>query len=170
MTAGSFRFWRQGAEPAAAWRLVLLGAAALLLTVGARPAAGQEQQQAAVTRAETIAPNGQIRLEVRKGQVIRLPRPAATVFVADPEIADVQAQSPSIVYLFGRKAGTTSLYAVDERDELLVRAEVLVEHNLTGLRQAIRLLLPDSDVEVRTVDASIVLRHRREPDRHAGAA
>lgn len=123
---------------------------ALFLGLLASPAAGQEV-------AETIGTDGVLSLEVRKGRVIRLPRPAATVFVADPEIADVQAQSPSIVYLFGRRAGSTSLYAVDENDQILIRTGIVVHHNLSGLRQAIQQLLPGRRISVSTVDASIVL-------------
>ena len=121
------------ASPAAPGLTLLLG-----LLASARPRPGQRPR-----RSRT---DGTLTLEVRKGQVIRLPRPAATVFVADPEIADVQAQSPSIVYLFGRRAGSTSLYAVDENDQLLLRTQVVVEHNLSGLRQAIDQLLPGSRV------------------------
>ena len=130
-------------------RFLALGAV-LLVSLLAAPADGQDS-------AETIATEGSLSLEVRKGRVIRLPRPAATVFVADPEIADVQAQSPSIVYLFGRKAGHTSLYAVDEDDQLLVRSQVIVQHNLSGLRQAVQQLMPGTRVAVSTVDGSIVL-------------
>jgi pilus assembly protein CpaC len=130
-------------------RFLALGAL-LLVGLMAWPASGQDG-------AETIATQGSVSLEVGKGRVIRLPRPAATVFVADPEIADVQAQSPSIVYLFGRRAGQTSLYAVDEDDQLLLRTQVSVEHNLSGLRQAVQQLLPGSRVSVSTVDGSIVL-------------
>ena len=40
-----------------------------------------------------IPPNGgRISLEVNKGTLVRLAGPAATVFVANPEIADVQAE------------------------------------------------------------------------------
>ncbi len=129
----------------------------LALVVGllATPAAGQGS-------AETIATDGTITIELHKGRVIRLPRPAATVFVADPEVADVQAQSPSIVYLFGRRAGETSLFAVDENDQLLLRTHVVVQHNLSGLRAAIQQLLPTSRVEVATVDGSIVLNGQVE--------
>ncbi len=123
--------------------------ACLLLGVLAGPAGAQD--------AETIATDGSLTIEVHKGRVIRLPRPAATVFVADPEIADVQAQSASIVYLFGRRAGSTSLYAIDENDQLLVRTSVVVQHNLSGLRQAINQLMPGARVTAGTVDGSIVL-------------
>jgi pilus assembly protein CpaC len=146
------QIWRRRRAAAASStprRSLALGAV-LLVGLLAVPAVGQDS-------AETVATEGSLSLEVRKGRVIRLPRPAATVFVADPEIADVQAQSPSIVYLFGRSAGVTSLYAVDEDDQLLLRTQVVVEHNLSGLRQAIEQLLPGSRVNVSTVDGSIVL-------------
>jgi len=117
----------------------------------AEPAFGQSSY------AQTIKTADQVQIEVGKGQVIRLPRPAATVFVADPEIADVQAQSPSIIYLFGRKAGATSLFAVDENDELLLRSAVQVSHNMQGLEDSISRLLPDGAVTVSSVDGSIIL-------------
>jgi len=141
---------RLAATARATPRRVLVLGAVLLVGLLASPAGGQDN-------AETITTEGSVSLEVRKGRVIRLPRPAATVFVADPEIADVQAQSPSIVYLFGRRAGQTSLYAVDEDDQLLLRTQVVVQHNLSGLRQAIQQLLPGSRLSVSTVDGSIVL-------------
>ncbi len=122
----------------------------LVASLLATPAAAQDAT-------ETIATQGTVTIELHKGRVIRLPRPAATVFVADPDVADVQAQSPSIVYLFGRRAGETSLFAVDENDQLLLRTHVVVQHNLSGLRQSIQQLLPTSQVEVATVDGSIVL-------------
>jgi pilus assembly protein CpaC len=113
--------------------------------------------KAETERVEQLGVSDQVRIEVGKGQVIRLPRPAATVFVADPEIADVQAQSPSIIYLFGRRAGTTSMFAVDENDDLLLRSSVQVDHNLASLREAIDRLIPAHAVDVSSVNGSIVL-------------
>ncbi len=108
-------------------------------------------------RVEKLGVSEQLNVEVGKGQVIRLPRPAATVFVADPDIADVQAQSPSIIYVFGKRAGNTSMFAVDEADNLLLRSSVQVDHNLAGLRDAIDRLIPSNTVDVSSVDGSIVL-------------
>ncbi|MGI9506146.1 MAG: pilus assembly protein N-terminal domain-containing protein, partial [Geminicoccaceae bacterium] len=122
---------------------------------------------AQVERVEKLDVSDQVQIEVGKGQVIRLPRPAATVFVADPEIADVQAQSPSIIYLFGRRAGSTSMFAVDENDDLLLRTAVQVDHNLVSLRGAIDHLLPGHSVDVSSVDGSIVLDGKVESPRQA---
>jgi Flp pilus assembly secretin CpaC len=45
-----------------------------------------------------IPANGKpIVLEVGKGTLIRLSRPASTVFVASPDIADVQIKSPELI-------------------------------------------------------------------------
>ena len=134
--------------------LTLFLAFANLAVFSSAPAFSQDGQ------AQTIGVSDQVRIEVGKGQVIRLPRPASTVFVADPEIADVQAQSPSIIYLFGRKAGSTSLFAVGENDELLLRSAVDVQHNMEGLEEAISRLLPDGSVTASSVDGSIVLDGR----------
>jgi pilus assembly protein CpaC len=148
MTAASLRARRL---PMISGRLPHLAAVLACLFVGVLAGAAPAQE------AETLATEGNLALEVSKGRVIRLPRPAATVFVADPEIADVQAQSASIVYLFGRRTGSTSLYAIDENDQLLLRTAVTVQHNLSGLRQAITQVIPDARVTAGTVDGSIVL-------------
>jgi pilus assembly protein CpaC len=122
---------------------------ALLLGIG-RPSP-------ATAQASLVPPAGEIVLEVRKGQLIRLERPAAAVFVADPEVADVQAHSPTLVYVFGRRSGATTLFAVDGNEEVLLRREVLVEHHLSGLQRVLREVAPEARLEVRSVDGGIIL-------------
>jgi pilus assembly protein CpaC len=151
ISAPRLRLRRPAAMRGAPRRYLLALLAGLFVGALTVPAAAQ---QGAV---EALGTDSSIALEVRKGRVIRLPSPAATVFVADPEIADVQAQSASIVYLFGRRTGTTSLYAVDENDQMLLRTLVTVQHNLSGLRQAVLQLLPASRITVSTVDNSLVV-------------
>jgi pilus assembly protein CpaC len=141
---------RHAAARGAPFHYLLAVLAGLFVGALAGPAGAQDT-------AETLGTDSSLTLEVRKGRVIRLPRPVTTVFVADPEIADVQAQSASVVYLFGRRAGSTSLYAIDENDQVLLRTAVVVQHNLSGLRQAINQLMPDARVTAATVDGSIVL-------------
>jgi pilus assembly protein CpaC len=84
--------------------------------------------------ASVAAPDQSLTLEVKQGRLIRLSRPAAGVFVADPQVADVQAHSPTLVYVFGRRSGTTSLFAVDEAEEVLFQRDIVVEHHLIPAR------------------------------------
>lgn len=101
--------------------------------------------------------DGRLTLEVHKGQVLRLPRPAVAVFVADPAVADVQANSPTLIYVFGRRAGATSLFAVDENEQVMLRREVVVTHHLSGLEQVVREIAPGERINVRSVDGGLIL-------------
>ncbi len=96
-------------------------------------------------------------LEVRRGTVVRLPRPAASVFVADPEVADVQAQSSTLVYVFGRRAGTTSVYAVDADGNVLFERDVVVSHSISALQRLIDQMAPDALVSARSLENGILI-------------
>jgi len=96
-------------------------------------------------------------IEVNKGRLIRIRRAAATVFIADPSIADIQIKSPTLLYVFGKKAGETTLFAVDGKDRVLVNLTISVRHNLSQLSRTLDRLLPGNDIKLRTVGDSVVL-------------
>jgi pilus assembly protein CpaC len=98
-----------------------------------------------------------ISIEMNRGQLIRVDTPVKTVFVANPDIADVQVKSPKIVYVMGKKPGETTLIAVDEADRVLIHAGVTVNHNLSRLRRAIDAVMPGNRIQIRSVDGAIVL-------------
>jgi len=98
-----------------------------------------------------------IDVAVNQGQLVKLSKPVNSVFIADPEIADVQVKSPQLVYVLGKSAGTTSLYAVSEQDEVLLNAEVRVKYDAARVEQTIRNLVPRGTVEVSAVADSLVL-------------
>ncbi|HVC56233.1 MAG TPA: type II and III secretion system protein family protein [Stellaceae bacterium] len=92
-----------------------------------------------------------------KGTLIRLPRPAATVFIARPDIADVQVKSPTLIYLTAKTPGDTVLYAVDAQDHVLLNAPVRVEQDVGRVQQSVSALTPGENVKVSSVDNSLVL-------------
>src|SRR3546814_8751038 len=55
-----------------------------------------------------------VMLAVGRGTLVKLDRPMSDVFIADPAIADIQVRSPSLLYIFGKGPGETSLYATDK--------------------------------------------------------
>jgi len=103
------------------------------------------------------ANGGRIVLEVNKGTLVRLSGPAATVFVANPDIADVQVKSPTLVYISAKAPGETVIYAVDASDSVLLNAPILVEHDLSRLRSSLRQLAPGERVAAESVDGNLVL-------------
>ena len=100
---------RAGLAAAAMWLGFAAGIAAPVQAAGPAPAAGitalaqaagptPAAAPAASGEATLIPANGRpIALEIGGGTLIRLPRAANTVFVANPDIADVQVKSPTLV-------------------------------------------------------------------------
>jgi pilus assembly protein CpaC len=107
----------------------------------------------------TIEPKADesISLELNEGQLIRLNKPAASVFISNPAVADINVRSTQLVYLFGRTPGKTTLFALDSEDNVIANMEVVVQHNLTRLQSALEVLLPTSGVNVVSIDGGIIL-------------
>jgi pilus assembly protein CpaC len=103
------------------------------------------------------ASSGPIVLEVNKGTLIRLTAPAATVFVANPDIADVQVKSPSLIYISAKSPGETVIYAVDASDSVLLNSPVRVEHDISRLRSSLRQLAPGERISAESVEGNLVL-------------
>ncbi len=118
---------------------------------------GQAWAQQTVAGTSLTQATSTLGLEVRRGTVVRLPRPAASVFVADPEVADVQAQSSTLVYVFGRRAGTTTVYAVDVDGNVLFERNVVVSHSLGRLRGLVGEMAPGESIRVESLENGILV-------------
>jgi len=99
----------------------------------------------------------EIAVALNEGQLVQLDSPAASVFIANPEIADISVRSTRLVYVFGKKPGRTTLFALDKHDNLIASSEITVEHDLQRLRESIATLLPNSGIQVMSIDGAIVL-------------
>ena len=128
-------------------------AIALIVSVAAwaEPASAALQGRAVPTNGEPIE------IELNEGQLLRLDRAMTSVFIANPEIADISAKSDRLLYLFGKVVGTTTLYALDANDNIIANVAVHVTHNLQRLESALDQLVPDGQIEVMSVDGAIVL-------------
>lgn len=113
---------------------------------------------------ELVAPvvDQEVSLVVGTGQLIKVDREFSSLFVADPEVADVEVKSPRLIYLTGVGVGETTLFAVNDADEVLMSAPVKVTHNLSAVREGISRVAPGVDVSVATVDRSLVLTGRAQ--------
>lgn len=109
-----------------------------------------------------------INLAIGKGQLIRLDRPAKSVFVADENIADIQVKSPRLIYIMGKAGGETSFFALDSNDATIYSAEVAVSRNLGQLTKAIESLVPSAEVRLTTFSGMIMVQGRvASPDEAA---
>ncbi len=119
--------------------------------------AGRLARGGAFSVSQVPASGTPIILEAGKGTLLRMARPAATVFIANPDVADVQVKSPALIYLSAKAPGETVVYAVDADDNVLLHAPVRVDHDLSRLRQSINSLMPGENIGVNSVQGSLVL-------------
>ncbi len=130
------------------WISILCATTALNLPVARHALAG----------AQVVGPaTSQISLEIGKGSLIRLDSPAASVFIADPKVADVDVKSPTLVYVTGKAPGQTTLFAVNEHDAVLANMGVSVHFDESELRQDLKRMLPGSNIGISTANNSLVL-------------
>jgi pilus assembly protein CpaC len=96
-------------------------------------------------------------LEVHKGTALKLPGPANSVFIAAPDIADVQVISPTSIYVVAKKAGDTVLYAVDAQDRVLLNTIVRVTSPLSRIKGTLDSVHPNNGVTFDNQGETIVL-------------
>lgn len=99
----------------------------------------------------------EIRVAVSTGQLVRLPRPAKNVFIADPNIADLQVPSPQDVFVYGKKTGTTSFYALDDAGRVIMNASIVVTYNTGDLQRLLQQEAPNAPINVESTPGGIVL-------------
>jgi Flp pilus assembly secretin CpaC len=121
-----------------------------VVTTGA-PSRAFAQSQVVPTQQPTLA------LEVNKGTAIKLPGPATTVFVAAPDIADVQVKSPGMIYVFAKKPGDTVLYAVDDQDHVLLNTIVSVSSPISRIKTSLDAIHPGNGIDFGNQGETIVL-------------
>lgn len=139
------------------WRTLIPPFAACLMAAIA--AAGVMPGMAS---AQSVKPAASLALNVNAGELIRLPRPASKIFIADPEIADFQAASNRSLLVFGRKPGQTTLYALSENDGVILSRQIKVAHDVGQLLAVLQSELPDATLRVRSTPAGIVMAGRVE--------
>lgn len=125
---------------------------ALLLTVSVMPAAH-------LCAAETgDSGAGQLQLSIGEGELLRLPRPSSSVFIANPDVADIQVPSAGAIFVLGKKAGTTTLLAIDSANQTILRKTVVVRHNLAEMQQLLKQRFPNYQFELTSAPGSLMVR------------
>ena len=97
-------------------------------------------------------------VEVGTGKLVRLPAPASSVFVADSSIADVQTPNASAVFVFGKKPGLTTLFALSRSGEAIVSYTVTVQRDQQALQSALQAEGADGSVHLLRTPHALVLQ------------
>jgi pilus assembly protein CpaC len=100
----------------------------------------------------------EVRLWVSQGELLDLPRPAAKIFVADPTIADVQVPQAVRVFVFGKKPGRTTLFALDPDGATVATYSIVVRHDDGDLQRLLQAQFGELSVSLVRTPRGAVLR------------
>jgi pilus assembly protein CpaC len=129
-------------------RVLLAAAAAVPLT--AMPTSTAIAQ-------EVIRPSQEIVLSIGRGELLNVPGSMADVFIANDAIADVQVKSQRQLYVFGKAGGETTIYASNERGDIIYSANIRVGSNISSVDQMLAMAMPDAKVSISTMGSNTVL-------------
>ncbi|WP_410712109.1 type II and III secretion system protein family protein [Bradyrhizobium sp. BEA-2-5] len=101
--------------------------------------------------------SGTLNISSSLGKTIHLPAPAASIFVADPTIADYQAPSNKTIFVFGKKSGRTSLFALNDNGEALAELRVVVSQPIEDLRATLKAQVGDYPIQVSYTPRGAIL-------------
>lgn len=96
-------------------------------------------------------------LGIGKSVVIDLPRDVKDVLVADPKIANAVVRSSRRAFIIGSAVGQTNVYFFDADGKQIAGFDIAVTRDLNGIRQAIRQVLPDADIQVEGIGEGVIL-------------
>ena len=102
------------------------------------------------------ATDRQIALEKNSAMPLKLETDVQEIFVANPEIADIQQNSPKIAYIYGKKAGTTTIFATDISVKVTT-INLTVTHNLSQFNNVMKSLYPGEQISAISSPAGIIL-------------
>ena len=139
----------KGRGAALAWPLALAIATATMTAVSA-PVRGEPA-------AATPAPGGAIQLSTGRGRLVNLSRPMSDLFVANPDIADVQVRSPTQLYVFGKKAGETTVSATAKGGAVVFASTVRVGTNYGSVQEMLDLAMPESRIVATPMNGLVLL-------------
>jgi len=120
-------------------------------------ASGVMAQSTVTTQVGTSRYAGEFEVAINKSQILRVDQVFADVLVGNPKIADVVPLTNRTLYVLGKGYGTTSLSIYGRGKSLLAILDVVVTHNIDGLKKRLFELMPEEKIEVRSVNNSVVL-------------
>ncbi len=120
----------------------------------AGPAAAQSR---IVTVSDESKHAGEFIVPINKSQILQLDVPFADALVGNAEIADVLPLTDRAVYVLGKSLGSTSLTIYGRNRSLIAVVDLIVSHDMDGLKARLFELMPEENIEVRAINTGVVL-------------
>src|SRR3954453_15354344 len=111
----------------------------------------------AIAQPTSAKPAETLTLSKNTGTLVRLSEPMSDVFVANDSIADVQVRSSTQLYVFGKGAGETTIYATSKGGRVVYAANVRVGTNLSSVGEMLHLAMPEATIPATPMNNLVLL-------------
>src|SRR3954447_24615402 len=111
----------------------------------------------AIAQPTSARPAETLTLSKNTGTLVRLSEPMSDVFVANDSIADVQVRSSTQLYVFGKGAGETTIYATSKGGRVVYAANVRVGNNMPSVGEMLHLAMPEAAIQVTPMNNLVLL-------------
>ena len=129
-----------------------LSLVALAASLAAVPAAAPAQVAIASSSTGAV-----LQVNTGRGRLVTLSRPMSDLFIADDSIADVQVRSPTQLYVFGKKAGETTISATGRGGNVIYGATIRVGNNLDSIGTMLGLAMPEAKIVATPMNGLVLL-------------
>lgn len=89
-----------------------------------------------------------LKVSLNQARSVKLPVKVNDVVIADPTIADIVVKKQDLVFVFARSVGSTVVYFLDDTGDIVLKTEVRVQLDTKAIEDALKGLLPNSDIKV----------------------
>lgn len=111
----------------------------------------------AVAQASSSRPANDVALSVGTGQLVRLDGNMSDLFISNPAVADVQVRSANQLYIFGKAAGETTVYATNSAGRVVYSANVRVGNNIGAIDEMLQVAMPQAQIQVTPMNSFVLL-------------
>lgn len=106
------------------------------------------------------AEDGVVPVAAGGGEMIKLPEAAVAVFVADPDVADVHVPTPQTVFVLGKRAGTTTLFALGPNNRTILRETIRVSTDTQSIQRLLDSRFSQLRLTVTSAPGSLMVTGR----------
>ncbi|SFC85829.1 BON domain-containing protein [Tropicimonas isoalkanivorans] len=99
----------------------------------------------------------QIEITTDGAMALQSDRPFVELSIANPEVADISTISETLVYVLGKRPGSTTMMMLGEGGELMRIVHVRVSPDITELKARLAELLPGEEIDAFTANDGIIL-------------
>ncbi len=110
-----------------------------------------------VWRLTNVERVGELIVSIGKSETIKFDKEIAEAVVGSSDIVDVIPMTSKVVYVLGKKIGTTNLSLYDANKELVGVVDIVVSHNMKGLQDKLNEVIPDETIIVKNLNGRVML-------------